>query len=52
MAAARGLPTGRVQALVDAQTEGAMLGVVGPPRVNVLLLNLDLDQLAGPPPRR
>jgi K+-transporting ATPase ATPase C chain len=44
VAKARGLSLDRVQALVDAHTErsGAILGA--PPRVNVLLLNLALDQ--------
>ena len=43
VAAARGLPEGRVRALIEAHTErsGVILGA--PPRVNVLLLNLALD---------
>jgi K+-transporting ATPase ATPase C chain len=45
VARARGLPADRVQALVDAYTKGALWGVIGEPRVNVLRLNLALDAL-------
>ncbi|MDR3451626.1 MAG: potassium-transporting ATPase subunit KdpC [Rhodoferax sp.] len=45
VARARGLDAGRVQALVAAHTEGALWGVIGEARVNVLRLNLALDAL-------
>jgi K+-transporting ATPase ATPase C chain len=43
VARANGLPLDRVQAMIRARTEGRFLGIYGEPRVNVLLLNLDLD---------
>jgi K+-transporting ATPase ATPase C chain len=44
VAAARGVTPNRIQALVDRRTEGRQWGIFGEPRVNVLLLNLDLDR--------
>lgn len=52
VAAARGVPVGDVQTLVDARTEGRTFGLLGEPRVNVLLLNLDLDRRFGRPAGR
>jgi len=39
----------RVSGVVGELTEGRDLGVLGEPRVNVLLLNLALDQRFGRP---
>ena len=41
----RGLPADKVQALVDAQTDKPLLGILGESRVHVLRLNLALDNL-------
>lgn len=46
VARSRGLPEEAVLALVARHTEGRTGGVLGGPRVNVLLLNLALDSLA------
>lgn len=43
VARARGLATGDVEQLIEAQAEGRVLGLFGEPRVNVLALNLALD---------
>ena len=47
IAKARNLPEDRIRQLVADHTEGRFLGLLGEPRVNVLLINLALDQLAG-----
>jgi potassium-transporting ATPase KdpC subunit len=46
IAKARNLPEDRVRQLVVDNTQGRLLGLLGEPRVNVLLLNLALDRLA------
>jgi K+-transporting ATPase ATPase C chain len=46
IAKARNLSEDRLRALVSANTEGRLGGLLGEPRVNVLALNLALDNLA------
>ena len=43
MAKARGISVDQVSSLIDSNTEGASLGFLGLPGVNVLRLNLALD---------
>ena len=47
IAAARGLPISQVEALIETQSQGRILGFLGEPRVNVLALNLALDKMHG-----
>jgi K+-transporting ATPase ATPase C chain len=47
VAEARGVPIDRIRELINARLEPPFWGFLGEPRVNVLLLNLDLDEAAG-----
>ena len=49
VAKARGVTAERLQAIVDANVEGRAFGVIGEPRVNVLMVNLALDRQFGRP---
>jgi len=46
VAEARKLPQDRLRKLVEENTTGRFLGILGEPRVNVLKLNLALDKLS------
>jgi len=46
IAALRGVTVSQVQTVIDKNTEGRQFGLFGEPRVNVLQVNIDLDQLA------
>lgn len=50
IAAARGVDEGAVRAVIEAATEGPLLGLYGEPRVNVLLTNITLDAAFPIPP--
>ena len=47
IAKARGMTVEAVEAAIDRHLEGRLLGFIGQPRVNVLLVNRDLDRAAG-----
>lgn len=44
IAAARGVEEGVVRSIVAAHIEGRLFGLIGEPRVNVLMVNLALDE--------
>jgi K+-transporting ATPase ATPase C chain len=46
VAAARGLEPARVTQLVDTLSQGPTWGILGEPRVNILLLNVALDEVS------
>jgi len=58
VAKSRGVSPDRVKAVVDSSVEGRTFGILGEPRVNVLLVNLALDRQFGkatplpPPPEK
>jgi K+-transporting ATPase ATPase C chain len=45
IAKVRNLPAAQVEKIIDDNTEGPLLGLFGPPKVNVLKLNVALDEL-------
>lgn len=49
IAKARGITPERVKAVVDANVERRTFGILGEPRVNVLLVNLAIDRQFGRP---
>ena len=47
VAKARGISSHRIKAVVESSVEGRTFGILGEPRVNVLLVNLALDRQFG-----
>lgn len=45
VAAVRGIPEEKVRQLVKQYTEGPLMGLFGPSKINVLKLNIALDNL-------
>jgi potassium-transporting ATPase KdpC subunit len=52
VARARGMSEDLIHGIVERRIEGRQFGVLGEPRVNVLLLNLDLDRISPMPERK
>jgi K+-transporting ATPase ATPase C chain len=48
VASSRQIPEDRLRQLINENTQGRVLGILGEPRVNVLMLNLALDRIAVP----
>jgi len=46
VAAARGLPEAQLRSLIEKSIEHPLFGIIGEPRVNVLLLNRQLDRIS------
>jgi potassium-transporting ATPase KdpC subunit len=49
VAKARGVAPDRIKAVVDSRVEGRTFGILGEPRVNVLMVNVALDRQFGRP---
>jgi K+-transporting ATPase ATPase C chain len=49
IARARAIDAARVRAVIEAHVEGRDVGILGEPRINVLLVNLALDRQFGRP---
>ena len=49
VAKARGLDAARIEALVNSRIEHPLLGIIGEPHVNVLMLNRQLDRVSSNP---